>query len=99
MIAMTSPAKRTELSVSIRELRTTLDVTQVELALKLGVQPSTVYRYEAGISRPPNSTLRKLAILAVGIHRPDLATEFVRPVSADTGVSEEQLLESIKRVA
>lgn len=46
---------------TIRELRAERGWTQVELAFKLGVTPSTVYNWEKGRFEPRVSQLRDLA--------------------------------------
>jgi putative transcriptional regulator len=46
---------------TIRELREAQNMTQLELAIKLGVTPTTVYNWEAGRSVPKVEQLRKLA--------------------------------------
>ena len=51
-----APLERT-----IRELRTQHKWTQVELANRLGVTPSTVYNWERGNWEPRASQLRQLA--------------------------------------
>ena len=48
---------------TIRELRKQHDWTQVELANRLGVTPSTVYNWERGNWEPRASQLRQLATL------------------------------------
>ncbi len=44
----------------IRELRRQLNITQSELAKKLGVSPSTIGMYEQGRRKPDNETLLEL---------------------------------------
>jgi transcriptional regulator with XRE-family HTH domain len=51
------------LEQTIRELRTQHQWTQVELANRLGVTPSTVYNWERGNWEPRASQLRQLATL------------------------------------
>ena len=51
------------LDKTIRELRQEHDWTQVELANRLGVTPSTVYNWERGNWEPRASQLRQLANL------------------------------------
>ena len=45
---------------SIRQLRHECGLTQFELALKVGVQPQTVYLWESGRRVPQVAQLRKL---------------------------------------
>jgi DNA-binding XRE family transcriptional regulator len=46
-----------QLAVAIRELRQSLSLTQVQLAMALGMTPTSIYRYEAGSSFPDVNTL------------------------------------------
>jgi len=46
---------------TIRELRTARGWSQLELAYRLGVTPSTVYTWEKGRAEPSASMLRKIA--------------------------------------
>jgi transcriptional regulator with XRE-family HTH domain len=46
---------------SIKELRTRAGLTQLELAIRLGVTPSAVYKWERGSSEPSATNLRDLA--------------------------------------
>jgi transcriptional regulator with XRE-family HTH domain len=48
---------------TIRELRTQHKWTQVELAARLGVTPSTVYNWERGNWEPRAVQLRQMATL------------------------------------
>ena len=48
---------------TIRELRTQHEWTQVELANRLGVTPSTVYNWERGNWEPRAVQLRQMAAL------------------------------------
>jgi len=54
-------ARRNTLERTIRELRVQHDWTQVELANRLGVTPSTVYNWERGNWEPRATRLRELA--------------------------------------
>jgi transcriptional regulator with XRE-family HTH domain len=57
----------------IKRIRHVTGMTQVELANELGITPTSVYRYEAGTSKPNISVLRGL--LAYAAQKPDLADE------------------------
>ena len=57
---------------TIRELREAQGWTQLELANKLGVTPTTVYTWERGKFDPRASQLRKLAV-AFGVSMDDIA--------------------------
>ena len=56
---------------TIRELRNQHAWTQVELANRLGVTPSTVYNWEHGNWEPRASQLRQLAA-AFGVRMDDI---------------------------
>lgn len=49
--------------VTIRQLREQHGMTQVELAVKIGVSPGSVYGWESGRTEPKVSQLRKVAKL------------------------------------
>ncbi len=46
---------------TIRELREDAGLTQLQLAMKLGVTPSAVYAWESGRNEPRASQLRAIA--------------------------------------
>lgn len=48
---------------TIRELRQQQEWTQYELALKVGVQPQTIYLWESGRRTPQVAQMRKLGQL------------------------------------
>lgn len=50
----------------VRHLRATLGVTQKELAIRLGLNQSTVSRWERGMTRPDMDTRRRLHALVEG---------------------------------
>ncbi len=56
---------------TIRELRQERQWTQLELANRLGVTPSTVYNWERGNWEPRASQLRQLAAL-FGVRMDDI---------------------------
>ena len=41
-----------EFSERVKEIRKKMDITQIELAAKLNVNPSTIQRWERGVSIP-----------------------------------------------
>lgn len=51
-----------------------MGLTQLELAVRLGVTPTTVYNWEAGRSLPKLNRLRKLAEIA-GVKMDDISAE------------------------
>jgi len=59
---------------TIRQLRDERNWTQLELANRLGVTPSTVYSWERGRYEPAASKLRQLAQV-FGISMDDIALE------------------------
>lgn len=56
-----TPEQQRALGARIRDARTRLGWTQVALAARMGVQPATVYRWEAGRSVLSHSRLHHLA--------------------------------------
>lgn len=46
--------------VDVKALRKSLNLSQDQLAVKLGVAPFTVRRWESGISKPSSLALRQL---------------------------------------
>lgn len=47
--------------MNIRELRTRMNLSQVETAKRLGIPQTTLFNYETGVSEPNIITLTKLA--------------------------------------
>lgn len=58
----------------IRKIRRALDMTQQELARKLGVTQATVAQWESGKTTPPLKTILKLAA-ALGVTVDELISE------------------------
>jgi len=56
---------------TIRELREAAGLTQLELAVRVGVTPSTVYNWESGRAEPRVSQLRRVAE-AFGVKMDDI---------------------------
>jgi transcriptional regulator with XRE-family HTH domain len=54
--------KTAELGKRVRQLRKARDWTQIELAQKVGVDRSTIFRTEKGTVRPEHDTLQKLVL-------------------------------------
>lgn len=61
----------------LQATRATLDLTQAELADRLGVSFATVNRWESGANRPQRAQLAKITALAeeAGVDSPDAAAE------------------------
>jgi phosphoribosylformylglycinamidine cyclo-ligase len=58
---------------TIKELRKAAGLTQLELSNRLGVTPSTVYKWERGANEPSATNLRDLArALGVSMEEIDL---------------------------
>lgn len=55
----------------IRNARRKKNLTQVQLAEKIGVHPNTIARIERGVQKPNFSTVKKLAT-ALGINEKDI---------------------------
>ena len=72
------PGSREEVPVkTIRELREAKGITQLELAIALGVTPVTVYNWERGKYEPRASQFRELARVF------DVPMESIRLVGAN----------------
>ena len=65
-----------DVAAAIRKLRQTCSLTQVQLAIELGIAPGSVYRYEAGTSRPNLGVLHNLWNFALKHNAPYAASEF-----------------------
>lgn len=66
-----------DLGEAIRELRRTAGLTQAQLAVAIGIAPTSIYRYEAGLTKPDLRTVQKLFVFA-DKHRDDAAKSFFR---------------------
>jgi type I restriction enzyme M protein len=68
-ITFTGPVPKT-----LRAIRASLDLTQVELAERLGVSFATVNRWEGGVNKPQRAAMAKIAALAeeAGVDTADL---------------------------
>lgn len=62
------------MSKAIKELRVEAGLTQLELANKVGVTPSSVYNWERGKTEPTATNLRDLA-LALGVAMEEIDLE------------------------
>jgi transcriptional regulator with XRE-family HTH domain len=67
------PKKPTALSVSIRDCRGALHLTQAEFAEWTGFSTATIVRWENGMRSPPRAAQRLLLVHQVATKRPDLA--------------------------
>jgi transcriptional regulator with XRE-family HTH domain len=65
-----------DIGAAIRKLRESCSLTQVELANELGIAPGSVYRYEAGTSRPNLGVLHNLWNFALKHNAPYAASDF-----------------------
>jgi transcriptional regulator with XRE-family HTH domain len=63
MVVMVGPSTRRRGVKTIRALRQARGWTQFELALKVGVQPHSVYLWESGRRMPQVPQLRKLGAI------------------------------------
>jgi transcriptional regulator with XRE-family HTH domain len=68
---------------TIRDLRTERGLTQPQLATRLRVAPGTIYRWEAGRSRPSAPRLRALAAV-FGVGADEIALAEPDPASSPT---------------
>lgn len=76
---------------AIRALRTEVGITQVDFAAELGITPTSVYRYEAGISIPTSDILAKILQYAVDKQSPQAVQDLSEEIAKRTGLN---LLES-----
>jgi DNA-binding XRE family transcriptional regulator len=67
---------------TIRELRQEQEWTQYELALKVGIQPQTIYLWESGRRTPQVAQMRKLGQI-FGLCSDEIALEPVRTTDTD----------------
>jgi transcriptional regulator with XRE-family HTH domain len=73
-----------ELGSAIRELRRAVGFTQAQLAVAIGIAPTSVYRYEAGMTKPDLRTVQKLFIFA-DQHQNEVAKKIFRGELEDDG--------------
>jgi transcriptional regulator with XRE-family HTH domain len=66
-----------DLGDAIRELRRTAGLTQAQLAVAIGIAPTSIYRYEAGLTKPDVRTVQKLFVFA-DKHQDEVAKSFFR---------------------
>ncbi len=66
---------------TIRDLREAAGLTQLELAVRVGVTPSAVYNWERGRNEPKATQLRALS-RALGVPMDDIDFEDVAAKSA-----------------
>lgn len=85
-INMTNITEIYDISAVLRAIRASLDLTQEELAEKLGVAFATVNRWEGGLTKPQKAAREAIAALAAdaGI---DLAEVAAEPVEAAAQVT------------
>lgn len=86
---------------AIKNLRLELRLTLEGMGTKLGLDRMTIHRYEKRHSNPTHETLRRMAVIALGINRQDLCEAFLLPISRalDASVSDVQALISRKAAA
>ncbi|HMF75631.1 MAG TPA: helix-turn-helix transcriptional regulator [Bryobacteraceae bacterium] len=53
-----------ELGSVIRDFRRTAGLTQAQLAVAMDIAPTSIYRYEAGMTKPDLRTIQKLYIIS-----------------------------------
>lgn len=53
-----------EFANAIRDLRRTAGLTQAQLAVAIGIAPTSIYRYEAGLTKPDLRTIQRLFVFA-----------------------------------
>ena len=83
---MTYIANLQDTPATLRAIRASLDLTQQQLAERLGVSFATVNRWEGGATRPQKAALEAIAALAAEAGL-DLETIAEQPVEAAAGVT------------
>jgi transcriptional regulator with XRE-family HTH domain len=72
--------------MDLRELRESRVMTQTEVALKMGIEGSTVARLETGAHKPRPKTIRKLAealgVSVTKVHQAVIVTKIGRKIPA-----------------
>ena len=79
-------SKSVDLAAAVKKLREESGLTQVQLANRLGIAPTSVYRYEAGSSTPDLKLLQKFFALAVKLRLPTTTRELSDALSERTGI-------------
>ena len=83
---MTNITELHDIPATLRALRASLDLTQEQLAERLGVSFATVNRWEGGASRPQKAAREAIAALAADIGL-DAESVSAEPVEAAAGVT------------
>ncbi len=83
---MTNMTDSQDIPATLRAVRASLDLTQQQLAERLGVSYTTVNRWEGGANRPQKAALEAIAALAAEAGL-DAATVAEQPVEAAAGVT------------
>ena len=83
---MTNLTDSQDIPATLRAIRASLDLTQQQLAERLGVSYTTVNRWEGGANRPQKAALEAIAALAAEAGL-DAETVAEQPVEAAAGVT------------
>jgi transcriptional regulator with XRE-family HTH domain len=75
-----------QLGAAIREFRQKSKLTQAQLAVTIGIAPTSVYRYEAGSSSPDVGALQRLFMFADREKNEAAKRSFFEALCAKTGV-------------
>ena len=79
-------SKSVDLAAAVKKLREESGLTQVQLANRLGIAPTSVYRYEAGSSAPDLKLVQKLLALAVKLRLPTATKDLSEALSERTAI-------------
>src|SRR5581483_11157987 len=79
-------SKSVDLAAAVKKLREESGLTQVQLANRLGIAPTSVYRYEAGSSTPDLKLLQKFLSLAVKLRLPVSTRDLSDALAERTGI-------------
>ncbi len=90
------PAHDPELAQAIRHFRNAVGLTQAQLAVAVGIAPTSIYRYEAGTTAPDLRTLQRLYLFAD--HKGDQAASsiFLAAARDKAGVGDAEIESSLQ---
>ena len=85
-----------DLGAVIRKFRQRTNLTQAQLAVKIGIAPTSIYRYEAGHSSPDVAALQRLFLYA-DLERDEEAKEaFFDALCEKAGLDRKQFEQSLR---
>ena len=81
--------ERVRLGRALREFRQASGLTQAQLAVTIGIAPTSIYRYEAGMSMPDVGALQRLFMFADREQNDTAKEVFFQALCEKTGVDPE----------